>query len=162
MRVLSYKSGSLEQLIAYKVSNNPENFLSEVRYLKGSVYVGLRGDDKVMVFKEKGEALEMHCSFKVGNFPRHLNVSEEGFVYVSCQKGDSAKVPVRGGQDPDAERDRSADSDSDGADRVMMSIAQISHIEHQEADEQVEQADGVERHEMFVRRDVARDELLGC
>ena len=86
--MLSYKSGSLEQLIAYKVSNNPENFLSEVRYLKGSVYVGLRGDDKVMVFKEKGEALEMHCSFKVGNFPRHLNVSEEGFVYVSCQKGD--------------------------------------------------------------------------
>ena len=29
----------------------------------------------------------MNCSFKVGNFPRHLVVTQDGYVYVSCQKG---------------------------------------------------------------------------
>lgn len=57
-----------------------------MHYSYGQVIVGLRGDDKIMVFKEKEEALEVNYSFKVGNFPRHFAVFGN-FIFVACQKG---------------------------------------------------------------------------
>ena len=53
VRVLSYKGEGLQQIMAYKLSQNPTNYLSEVQYSDGQVMVALRGDDKIMVFKEK-------------------------------------------------------------------------------------------------------------
>lgn len=53
VRILSYKGEGLQQIMAYKVSQNPENALSEIQYFNGQVLVALRGDDKIMVFKEK-------------------------------------------------------------------------------------------------------------
>lgn len=64
VRVLNYKDG-LHQIIAYKVSQNPINYPSEVHYFMGQVFLGLRGDDKIMIFDEKEEHLEVSCSFKV-------------------------------------------------------------------------------------------------
>ena len=66
IRILSYKGEGLQQIMAYKLSQNPTNYLSEVQYNNGQVMVALRGDDKIMVFKEKEEALEVDYSFKVG------------------------------------------------------------------------------------------------
>lgn len=67
LRVLSYQNNKLEQIIAYKVSQNELNFPSEVKYLSSRVYLGLRGDDKVMIFDEQEEGkLQQFCAFKVG------------------------------------------------------------------------------------------------
>jgi Lactonase, 7-bladed beta-propeller len=63
-------------LIAYKVSPNAENLLSEIRYFGEKVYIALRGDNKIMVFKEKEETLEIDFSFKVGKWPRHFAITK--------------------------------------------------------------------------------------
>lgn len=65
VRVISYKQGRLHQIIAYKVSQNPTNYPSEVHYFNGQVFLGLRGDDKIMIFDEKNDQLDVNCSFKV-------------------------------------------------------------------------------------------------
>lgn len=86
MRILSYKGEGLQQIIAYKLSQNPTNYPSEVHYSNGQVMVALRGDDKIMVFKEKSEELEVDYSFKVGSYPRHFAVFGN-LIFVACQKG---------------------------------------------------------------------------
>lgn len=86
VRVLSYQDGSLKQRSAYKVSTNELNFLSEVKYISGQVYLGLRGDDKVMVFHAKEDRLELNFSFRVGSWPRHFAATAEGTLFVACQK----------------------------------------------------------------------------
>ena len=58
--------------------------------MKGQVFVGCRGDNKIIMFNEQSDGkLEMGSSFKVGDFPRHFSVIErEGFfIFVACQKG---------------------------------------------------------------------------
>ena len=55
-------------------------------YSKGIVFVALRGDDKIFLFDEKGDKLEQKLSFKVGECPRHIAVTDYGVIYVSCQK----------------------------------------------------------------------------
>jgi 6-phosphogluconolactonase len=85
VRVLSYKNG-LQQIVAYKVSQNINNFPSEIQYFPNTVYVALRGDDKIMVFDEKEGNLTMNYSFKVGWFPRHFALAQN-YLYVACQKG---------------------------------------------------------------------------
>jgi 6-phosphogluconolactonase (cycloisomerase 2 family) len=50
VRALSYKEDKLQQVAAYQISSNPDNFLSDIHYLSGQVYVALRGDDKIMIF----------------------------------------------------------------------------------------------------------------
>jgi hypothetical protein len=62
---MSYRENGLQQIIAYKVSQNPINYPSEVHYFMGQVFLGLRGDDKIMIFDEKGDHLDVNCSFKV-------------------------------------------------------------------------------------------------
>lgn len=54
--------------------------------MNGLVYVGLRGDNKIMIFDEAGEKLVQKFSFKVGDWPRHFVVSKEGNLIVACQK----------------------------------------------------------------------------
>lgn len=86
VRVLSYKGPGLEQMVAYKLSTNENNFLSEIRYLNNQVFVALRGDDKMIVFDEKEDKLETNCSFKVAAFPRHFSLTEDGYLFVAGQK----------------------------------------------------------------------------
>jgi 6-phosphogluconolactonase (cycloisomerase 2 family) len=69
------------------VSQNELNYPSEVKYLNSRVYLGLRGDDKVMIFDEQEEGkLQQFCAFKVGQFPRHFSVTPAGYLYVACQR----------------------------------------------------------------------------
>jgi 6-phosphogluconolactonase len=87
VRVLSYKEEGLGLTVAYKISQNVDNFPGEVFYLNSQVYVALRGDDKMMLFHEKEDKLELNCSFKVEAFPRFFVVTPGGTMYVACQKG---------------------------------------------------------------------------
>lgn len=88
IRVLSYQNNKLEQIIAYKVSQTQLNYPSHVCYLNNRIYLGLRGENKVMIFDEKEEGkLQQFCTFKVGEWPRHLSVTPSGYLYVACQKG---------------------------------------------------------------------------
>jgi 6-phosphogluconolactonase (cycloisomerase 2 family) len=50
VRVLSYKEDKLQQVAAYQLSSNANNYLSDIHYISGQVYVALRGDDKIMIF----------------------------------------------------------------------------------------------------------------
>lgn len=59
-----------------------------MHYVSGKVFIALRGDDKIMVFNEKENSLEVSYSFKVGSYPRHFAVSEaNNLIIVACQKG---------------------------------------------------------------------------
>lgn len=89
VRVLNYKDNALGLSVAYKISQNVDNFPGEVQYLSNKVYLTLRGDNKAMIFNEKDDKLEQECSFKVGDFPRHHKMTPEGFFYVACQKGNT-------------------------------------------------------------------------
>lgn len=86
IRVLSYASGKLEQLSAYRISNNPTNYPSEVHYYNNSVYMANRGDNYLIIFDipELG-VLKERFRFKVGEWPRHFNISAAGTIYVACQ-----------------------------------------------------------------------------
>ena len=75
--------------VAYKVSQNVDNFPGEVQYFSNKVYVTLRGDNKAMIFNEKEDKLEQECSFKVGDFPRFHKMTSQGYFYVACQKGNT-------------------------------------------------------------------------
>jgi 6-phosphogluconolactonase len=75
VRVLSYSQNGLNQIIAYKISQNPTNYPAEVHYFRNQVFLALRGDDKIMIFDEKEDKLEVNCSFKVKEFPRHFSIS---------------------------------------------------------------------------------------
>lgn len=86
VRVLTYVNDKLELLMAYQISQNPNNFLSEIKYFKKVVFVALRGDNKIMIFDEKENELVQRCSFAVGNWPRHFAVTQEGHLIVACQK----------------------------------------------------------------------------
>ena len=50
IRILSYQKGKLELLSAYRVSNNPTNYPSEVLYRSGTVYMANRGDNYLIIF----------------------------------------------------------------------------------------------------------------
>ena len=50
VRVLSYETGKLELLSAYKVSQNPSNYPSELKYFRGNLFVANRGDNYMIVF----------------------------------------------------------------------------------------------------------------
>ena len=87
VRILSYKNDSLNLVVAYKVSQNVNNFPAEVQYLNNRVYVSLRGDNKALIFDEKDGKLQQNCSFKVGDWPRYFKMTPEGYMYVTCQYG---------------------------------------------------------------------------
>ena len=50
IRVLSYEKNELEMIRAYKISENPSNFPSEIAYKNSMVYLASRGDDCISVF----------------------------------------------------------------------------------------------------------------
>jgi 6-phosphogluconolactonase (cycloisomerase 2 family) len=85
--VLSYNGPGLEQLAAYNLYTSGTNFPSEVKYFREQVYVAVRGEDCIVVFDVKGGKLEERGSFKVGEWPRHFEISVHGEVFVSCQRG---------------------------------------------------------------------------
>ena len=74
---------------AYKISENPSNFPSEIAYINKVVYFACRGDNCIAVFDEKkdeeGIGLTERMKFKVGNWPRHFKVENNGVIYVACQ-----------------------------------------------------------------------------
>lgn len=78
----------MELMVAYRVSNNPENFPSEVSYWHGEVYIALRGDDKIIVFGDEKDKLSQKLAFKVGKWPRHFTITDYGVMYIACQKED--------------------------------------------------------------------------
>ena len=41
-----------------------------------------------MIFDEK---LEQNCSFKVGDWPRYFKMTPEGYMYVTCQYGNTVQ-----------------------------------------------------------------------
>lgn len=89
--MLSYKDDALHQIIAYQVSANPINYPSEVHYFGGQVFLALRGDDKIMIFDEKEDKLDVNCSFKVKEYPRHFAITNESNLFVACQKGNAVQ-----------------------------------------------------------------------
>jgi 6-phosphogluconolactonase (cycloisomerase 2 family) len=56
-----------------------------VAYWKGEVYIALRGDDKIIAFKDLKDRLEQKIAWKVGKWPRHFSITEYGVMHVTCQ-----------------------------------------------------------------------------
>lgn len=50
IRVLSYESGKLDLLSAYKVSSNPTNYPSQVKFYMNTVWMANRGDNYLIIF----------------------------------------------------------------------------------------------------------------
>ena len=75
------------------MSQNFSNYPSEIRFRQNQLYLACRGDDYLIVFdfssRQEGSGVVLQLRekfrFKVGEWPRHFNVSQGGIVYVACQ-----------------------------------------------------------------------------
>lgn len=88
IRILSYENNKLELLSAYRISNSPTNYPSEVVYQNKMVFMANRGDNHLIIFDvptAEGGTLKERFRFKVGEWPRHFNISKAGTIYVACQ-----------------------------------------------------------------------------
>ena len=39
-----------------------------------------------MIFDVKEDKLDQNCSFKVESWPRYFTATEDGYIYVACQR----------------------------------------------------------------------------
>jgi 6-phosphogluconolactonase (cycloisomerase 2 family) len=91
--VLSYANNQLQLLVKYRISNNPENFPSEVACHNKQVVVANRGDNTVVVFEIPQEGtLKERFRFRVGDWPRHFKMTKSDQLYVACQKENMVQV----------------------------------------------------------------------
>lgn len=68
------------------MSQNPSNYPSELKYFKGNIFMANRGDNYMIIFDIVEETkLGEKFRFKVGEWPRHFNISESGTIYIACQ-----------------------------------------------------------------------------